>query len=76
MDLGDASGEAASIPGKLLPGASAGGLSRSCPDNQGMDGDLLREAHLEMDGHRHGETHTHKIQRAAGGEKEKQQQQK
>lgn len=74
MDLGDASGEAASIPGKLLPGASAGGLGRSCPDNQGMDGDLLREAHLEMDGHRHGETHTHKIQRAAGGEKEKQQQ--
>ena len=59
MDLGDASGKAASIPGELLPGASAGGLGRSCPDNQGMDGDLLREAHLEMDGHRHGETHTH-----------------
>lgn len=75
LSLGNSAGKAAAIPGKLLPGAPAGSLGRSCPDSQEMDGDLLREAHLETDQHRHGETqkYRHKIHRAKGerGERER-----
>lgn len=56
LSLGNSAGKAASIPGKLLPGAPSGSLGWSSPDNQEMDGDLLREVHLETDGHRHTDT--------------------
>lgn len=46
----DAAGKTASIPGQLLPRALAGSLGWPCPDNQEMDGDLVREVHLETDG--------------------------
>lgn len=49
---GDAVGKAAAIPGELLPGTPAGSLGWSRPDDQEMDGDFLREAHLETDRHR------------------------
>lgn len=56
LSLGDAAGKAASVPGKLLPGAPSGSLGGSSPDDQEMDGDLLREVHLETAGHRHTDT--------------------
>lgn len=56
LSLGNPAGKAASIPSKLLPGAPSGSLGWSSPDNQEMDGDLLREAHLQTHRHRHMDT--------------------
>lgn len=64
LSLGNSAGKAASIPGTLLPGAPSGSLGWSCPDNQEMDGDLLREVHLETDRHiQTQDTHGHRGER-------------